>query len=61
VTGAARDPGLCKTCHGSGTILTVTDTLEFWPCPACGGAGARFMYGPAVFGPGARQRKRGRP
>lgn len=36
----------CKTCHASGNIMTFDGRPEFWPCPACGGAGARFQFGP---------------
>lgn len=38
---------LCRTCNGSGSLYT--HPAEWWPCPACGGAGVRVMYGPAVF------------
>lgn len=38
--------GTCKTCHGSGTIATfgASQPVEFWPCPACGGAGTRALF-----------------
>ncbi len=39
--------GLCRTCNGSGSIWTPQD--EWWPCPACGGAGARFLFGPPEY------------
>lgn len=41
---------ICKTCTGTGSILTcnsgVSRGLEFWSCPACGGNGVRIMFGP---------------
>jgi DnaJ-class molecular chaperone len=38
---------ICRTCRGAGNIFTHPG--EWWPCPACGGAGVRVMYGPAEF------------
>lgn len=42
--------GLCNVCRGSGHFLAWTaGKPEFWPCPCCGGAGARAMFGPAIW------------
>ena len=47
---------LCKLCHGSGNLFCIQNgKMEWWPCPACGGAGARIMYGSAVL---TRKKKR---
>jgi hypothetical protein len=48
---------ICRVCPGTGWIAhIVRGTLEFWRCPCCGGAGARIVYGPAIIGPGARNK-----
>lgn len=40
--------GVCKTCHGSGNIVTfgASQQVEFWTCPACGGSGVRALFSP---------------
>jgi hypothetical protein len=43
--------GICKTCHGSGNILTFAKRIEYWPCPACGGCGSRALFAPPTFSP----------
>lgn len=41
---------LCGLCKGSGNFFCTQDgAREWWTCPACGGAGVRIMYGPAVI------------
>ena len=47
-------PGLCLTCRGAGSLYT--SHLEWWTCPACGGAGARFLFGPPIIGPKTRRK-----
>lgn len=40
----------CTVCPGSGYLLhSHRGKWEWWPCPACGGAGARIVYGPPTF------------
>lgn len=37
--------GLCRLCSGSGHLFCYQDgQREFWPCPACGGVGARAVF-----------------
>ncbi len=34
--------GLCKLCHGYGSLFCVQNgKFEWWDCPACGGRGYR--------------------
>lgn len=49
--GNLSNTGTCKTCHGSGSIATfgAVSGTEFWPCPACGGAGTRALFSPPTF------------
>ena len=46
--GKLANTGICKTCHGAGNIATfgAVAGTEFWPCPACGGAGTRAVFSP---------------
>jgi DnaJ-class molecular chaperone len=48
---------LCKTCHGTGNILTFDNKPEWWPCPACGGAGSRIVYGVSQISINRKQTK----
>lgn len=50
---------ICRTCNGSGHLYT--HPAEWWPCPACGGAGARVMFGPAVWTRRRRHNAREKP
>jgi len=39
---------MCSTCDGIGNLFNLHgQAREWWPCPACGGAGVRMLYGPA--------------
>jgi hypothetical protein len=38
---------ICKLCGGAGNLFCHQDgRREWWPCPACGGAGARLQFAP---------------
>ena len=46
----------CKLCAGTGALTCLQgDKREWWDCPACGGAGARVVFGPALFAAGGRK------
>lgn len=40
---------ICGLCRGSGSLLATLRGLQWWTCPACGGAGAQAMSGPPTF------------
>lgn len=41
---------VCALCRGAGHMfIAQLGRYEWWPCPACGGCGARVQYGPAVI------------
>lgn len=40
---------ICRLCRGTGSLFCMQGKPEFYQCPACGGAGARVMYGPKVI------------
>jgi hypothetical protein len=45
-SGLAPASGLCGLCRGSGHLMCYQDgNREFWECPACGGVGARALFG----------------
>lgn len=37
---------MCRTCSGSGNIMSRGLPLEWFGCPACDGSGARQQFGP---------------
>lgn len=49
--GELSNTGVCKTCHGSGSIATfgASQAMEFWTCPACGGAGVRALFSSPII------------
>jgi hypothetical protein len=50
VLGSVQMTNLCPTCRASGNLVSWrSGRLEYWPCPACGGAGVRVQHGPALF------------
>ncbi len=37
--------GTCSLCYGSGHLAAFPERkVEFWACPACGGAGTRALF-----------------
>jgi DnaJ-class molecular chaperone len=50
---------LCNVCEGSGNILVMKPVLQWWDCPACGGAGVREQHGAPVVN--AKHRRRTNP
>ena len=38
---------ICSICRGAGSLLGTRWGLQWWPCPACGGAGCQAVHGPA--------------
>lgn len=50
---------LCSVCKGSGSILARHEQrCEWWPCPCCGGCGARIQFGPPTIKSHARDSQR---
>jgi hypothetical protein len=40
----------CALCFGSGNLMcSQNGQREWWPCVACGGSGARVIYGPPTI------------
>ena len=49
--------GMCSTCHATGHLFGLCrGSMEWWPCPACGGAGVRALFAPPSIGPGTRRK-----
>jgi hypothetical protein len=51
VMGVLANTGTCKICHGSGSLVAfgASVAIEYWTCPACGGAGTRALFSPPSF------------